>query len=189
MRRFQAEWQREYRNRSEKYLTVSRRRRSVLLFHEKLPCKLQSWRWGNAHSARSSLVCKICLVTVTLSKLRLRTTVAKIIRWQNYVQCRTWSLMMRGQENIFCPLLTDLCQHLILTSIISQPPIQCGRHIQLPHAPFGIVVHYREPLKGSSQVLWNWVKNCVLFTYCKQEKAIFSPHFHTTWKGPFSASL
>ena len=28
-----------------------------------------------------------------------------------------------------------------------------------------------------------------LLTYCRQENAIFSTHFHTTWEGPFSAAL
>ena len=33
-----------------------------------------------------------------------------------------------------------------------------------------------------------WI-SCVLFTYCRQESAIFSPHIHTTWEAPFSADM
>ena len=32
-------------------------------------------------------------------------------------------------------------------------------------------------------------KRCFLFTYCRQESATFSPHFHTTWGPPFRDSL
>ena len=31
--------------------------------------------------------------------------------------------------------------------------------------------------------------SCVLFTYCRQEHAIFQPLIHTTWEEPFSAAL
>ena len=32
-------------------------------------------------------------------------------------------------------------------------------------------------------------KSCVLFSYCRQENATFTPHSHTTWEVPFSAAL
>ena len=32
-------------------------------------------------------------------------------------------------------------------------------------------------------------KSCVLFTYCRQENAIFSPHIHSTWEAFFRGSL
>ena len=41
----------------------------------------------------------------------------------------------------------------------------------------------------ATQIVRNCVKSCALFTYCRQENAIFSPHIHTTWEGPFSAAL
>ena len=47
---------------------------------------------------------------------------------------------------------------------------------------------FREPLKGSSQVSWNWEKGWVLFTYCMQagERKFFRL---TTWEEPFKGSL
>ena len=32
-------------------------------------------------------------------------------------------------------------------------------------------------------------QSCVLFTYCRQQSATFSSHFHTTWGHPFRDSL
>ena len=48
---------------------------------------------------------------------------------------------------------------------------------------------YKNLQKGGIQVAWDWVKNGVLFTFCRQENATFSPHFHTTWGPPFRDSL
>ena len=48
---------------------------------------------------------------------------------------------------------------------------------------------YREPLRDASQVVWNWVKKLRFFTYCRQESATFSSHFHATWGPSFRDSL
>ena len=48
---------------------------------------------------------------------------------------------------------------------------------------------YRAALKGSSQVVWNWIKKFCLPTYCRHESAIFPPHIHSTWEEPFRAAL
>ena len=37
--------------------------------------------------------------------------------------------------------------------------------------------------------LWETGRSCVLFTYCRQENTVFSPHIHTAWEEPFSAAL
>ena len=48
---------------------------------------------------------------------------------------------------------------------------------------------YRAALKGSSWVVRNWVK-MLRFVYLLQAgERNFSPHIHTTWEVPFSASL
>ena len=48
---------------------------------------------------------------------------------------------------------------------------------------------YRAALKGSSQVLWNWVKKLRFVCLLQAEECNFLPQFHTTWEGPFSAAL
>ena len=52
-----------------------------------------------------------------------------------------------------------------------------------------LIRQYRESLKAGSQVVWNRVKMFCLFTYCRQQSATFSSHFHTTWGPPFRDSL
>ena len=48
---------------------------------------------------------------------------------------------------------------------------------------------YRAALKGSSQVVCNWMKKLCFVYLLQAGKRNFSPHIYTTWDGYFSAGL